>query len=61
MEIVDDGHEFDPTEHPSPDIERRIEDGLDGGLGLELVRRICPAMTSRREDGLNRLALSIDL
>ncbi len=60
MEFVDDGHAFDPTAHPPPDIARNLDDGVDGGLGLELVRRICARMDYRREGNLNRVTLCLD-
>ena len=55
----DDGHPFDPTAYPSPDIERVVESRRGGGLGIELVRRICEKMIYRREDHRNRLTLHI--
>jgi serine/threonine-protein kinase RsbW len=60
LELVDDGPEFDPTAHPSPDIARHLEEGADGGLGLELVRRICSRMEYRRDGNLNRVSLCLD-
>ena len=61
VEIVfeDDGHFFDPTAHPKPDLERIVESRRIGGLGIELVRRICEKMVYRREGALNRLVLHI--
>ena len=61
MEIVfeDDGHPFDPTAHPAPDIEKIVNSRKTGGLGIELVRRICEKMVYRREGALNRLVLHI--
>ena len=61
VEIVfeDDGHAFDPTAHPKPDLERIVESRRIGGLGIELVRRICETMVYERVGARNRLALSI--
>ena len=61
VEIVfeDDGHAFDPTGHPKPDLERIVESRKIGGLGIELVRRICEKMTYAREGAFNRLVLHI--
>ena len=61
VEIVfeDDGHFFDPTAHPKPDLERIVESRRIGGLGIELVRRICEKMTYAREGAFNRLVLHI--
>ena len=61
IELEDDGPEFDPTLQPAPDIDRNMSDGVVGGLGIELVRRICSEMTYRREDGFNRIALRVDI
>ena len=55
----DDGHEFDPTKRPAPDIEKIVNSQKAGGLGIELVRRICEKMTYAREGALNRLVLHI--
>ena len=59
VELTDDGHPFDPTGHPVPDILRRIESGVDGGFGIELVRRICRHIASRRDQHGNRLSVHI--
>jgi serine/threonine-protein kinase RsbW len=59
VELEDDGHPFDPTAHPDPDIEQNFNTGVDGGFGLVLVRRICRHMDYRREGDRNRLALDI--
>lgn len=61
LELVDDGHEFDPTAHPSPDIAQNLDAGMAGGLGIELVRRVCTRMDYRREGGLNRVTLHVDI
>lgn len=55
----DDGHPFDPTAHPSPNIERIVESRKIGGLGIELVRRICERMDYARAGAFNRLTLRI--
>ena len=59
ISFEDDGHPFDPTKHPSPDIERIVESRRAGGLGIELVRRICEKMIYTREGARNRLVLHI--
>ena len=55
----DDGHSFDPTQRPPPDIENIVQSQKSGGLGIELVRRMCTRMTYERADALNRLTLLI--
>ena len=61
LEIMfeDDGHFFDPTKHPKPNLERIVESRRAGGLGIELVRRICEKMTYARDGALNRVQLNI--
>lgn len=61
VEIVfeDDGHAFDPTGHPKPDLERIVESRKIGGLGIELVRRICENMSYQRVGNRNRLVLHV--
>ena len=61
VEIVfeDDGHPFDPTGHPKPDLERIVESRKIGGLGIELVRRICENMSYQRVGNRNRLVLHV--
>jgi len=55
----DDGHAFDPTQRPSPDIEDIIESQQSGGLGIELVRRMCDKMVYERIGDRNRITLHI--
>jgi len=55
----DDGHAFDPTQRPSPDIENIIESQQAGGLGIELVRRMCDKMLYERVGDRNRITLHI--
>jgi anti-sigma regulatory factor (Ser/Thr protein kinase) len=61
LEIVfeDDGHAFDPTRHPSPNVVNVINSPRIGGLGIELVRRVTTRMTYEREGNLNRNTLHI--
>ena len=59
ISFEDDGHAFDPTKHPSPDIERIVESRRVGGLGIELVRRISEKMIYQRDGSVNRLTLHI--
>lgn len=55
----DDGHPFDPTAAPVPDIERLVQSRTAGGLGIQLVRRISEKMIYQRVGGVNRLTLHI--
>jgi len=55
----DDGHPFDPTQRPAPDIESIVESQQAGGLGIELVRRMSEKMTYERVGDRNRITLHI--
>ena len=55
----DDGHPFDPTKYPSIDIDNLVESRKVGGLGIELVRRMCEKMSYVRDGQLNQLTLRI--
>ncbi|MGD9782827.1 MAG: ATP-binding protein [Kiritimatiellia bacterium] len=55
----DDGHPFDPTSRPPPNIEALVESQKIGGLGIELVRRMCEIMAYERKNNVNRLVLRI--
>ena len=55
----DDGHPFDPTRYPSPDVERIVRSSRIGGLGIELVRRVTSRMTYERDGRINRNTLHI--
>jgi serine/threonine-protein kinase RsbW len=59
IELVDDARPFDPTLQAEPDIERSIEEGIEGGFGIALVRRICKTVGYRRDGDYNRLTLQI--
>jgi len=59
IEIVDDGRPYDPlTEAPAPDTEASLSDRPVGGLGVYLVCALMDEASYRREDNLNRLALT---
>ncbi len=55
----DDGHAFDSTLYPSPNVENIINSPRIGGLGIELVRRVSTHMDYEREGNLNRTTLHI--
>jgi serine/threonine-protein kinase RsbW len=55
----DDGHAFDSTAYPSPDVENIVKSSRVGGLGIELVRRISAKMTYERDGAINRTTLHI--
>ncbi len=57
----DDGHPFDPTRQPPPDIDQIVAAPKSGGLGIELVRRISEKMHYFYHNNRNRLTVAIRL
>ena len=55
--IEDDGREFDPTQHPAPDLDAPLEQRKEGGLGIHLVRQIMSTIKYERVAGKNILTL----
>lgn len=50
---------FDPLRQPEPDPHRGLEERPVGGWGIALMRQFARSLRYQREDGVNRLALSI--
>ena len=57
IEVTDDGHEFNPLQHPEPDANQPLEDREPGGLGISFVRKLFDEVRYRREAGRNILML----
>lgn len=57
LEVVDEGHPFNPLQAPAPDFSAPLEDRAKGGLGLHLLREMADRVTYERRDGRNRLTL----
>ena len=55
--IEDDGVEFNPTEHPIPDLDAPLEGRKVGGLGIYLVRQIMTSVEYQRVAGKNVVTL----
>ena len=55
--IEDDGVEFNPTEHPIPDLDAPLEERKVGGLGIHLVRQIMTSVEYQRVAGKNVVTL----
>jgi anti-sigma regulatory factor (Ser/Thr protein kinase) len=55
--IIDDGHPFNPLEHPEPDTSLPVEQRDIGGLGIHLLRKMADRIQYERIDGRNRLTL----
>ena len=56
-EIIDNGHPFDPTTAPEPDLSLPLERRHPGGLGIHLIRSMMDRIHYRRSDGNNLLRL----
>ena len=59
LELTDDGHVFNPTLQPSPDVEQNLNSDKEGGFGIELVRRLCRDMNYRRQADHNLTTVHI--
>ena len=57
VEIVDNGHPFDPTKAPDPDVSASLEGRSPGGLGIHLIRGMMDRISYRRSDDTNVLRL----
>ena len=56
-EIIDNGHAFDPSAAPEPDLSLPLAERDPGGLGILLIHRMMDRVDYRRADGRNRLRL----
>lgn len=58
IEIVDNGHPFDPTrEAPEPDLDVGLRERAIGGLGIHIVRNLVDNLRYRRQGGRNHVTL----
>jgi anti-sigma regulatory factor (Ser/Thr protein kinase) len=55
--IEDGAPPFDPLSRAPIDIDSRLDEGADGGLGVEVLRRLTVPSYERNESGGNRLIL----
>ena len=53
IKMVDDGHNFDPTEQEEPDMSLTPEERELGGLGIFLVHKYIDEITHAYKDGNN--------
>ncbi|MFO7616871.1 MAG: ATP-binding protein [Bacteroidales bacterium] len=58
INIVDDGHEYDPTARPDPDITLAAEERPVGGLGIFLIKKVMDQVEYQRKDNKNHLMLT---
>ena len=53
--ITDDGHFFNPLDHPEPDMSLPVEERPIGGLGIHLLRKMADHIEYERTFEQNRL------
>ncbi|HEX3954900.1 MAG TPA: ATP-binding protein [Stellaceae bacterium] len=56
-EIIDNGHAFDPTAAPGPDLSLPLDQREAGGLGIHLMRSMTDKIEYRRAGDKNVLKL----
>lgn len=59
LRFADDGVPFDPVASPDAPRAQRLEQEIDGGRGLLLLRRFASALAYERSDGENRLSVTL--
>lgn len=58
IDIVDDGHAFDPfSEAPAPDLRSEVQDRPVGGLGVHFVKNMMDEAHYKREPDHNHVTL----
>jgi anti-sigma regulatory factor (Ser/Thr protein kinase) len=55
--ITDNAPQFNPLEIPSPDMDRYFDAGKDGGLGVDIYKKIMDVSYEKNETGGNRLIM----
>src|SRR5271170_3049025 len=56
-EVIDNGHPFDPTAAPDPNLSMPLDERNPGGLGIHLMRSMMDRLDYRRSNGNNVLRL----
>jgi sigma-B regulation protein RsbU (phosphoserine phosphatase) len=59
IEMCDRGSSFNPLAKPDPDLALSAQERAVGGLGVFMARQIVDEISYRREDGMNRLLLTV--
>jgi serine/threonine-protein kinase RsbW len=59
--VEDNGIEFNPLSREEIDVEKHLEKGEDGGMGIYIVQKIMEMNYQRIEDSINRLTLRKNL
>ena len=58
LTIIDDARAFNPLDHPTPDLEKSVEELKVGGLGIYLLRQLLmDDLEYRRDSGQNILLM----
>jgi anti-sigma regulatory factor (Ser/Thr protein kinase) len=55
--VEDDGHPFNPLEHPAPDLSKSIDERPIGGMGIHMMRKSLDGLEYHREHGKNILVM----
>jgi len=55
--VEDDGHPFNPLEHPTPDLSKSIDERPIGGIGIHMMRKSLDGLEYHREHGKNILVM----
>ena len=58
IQVIDDGHPFDPLTAPTPDLSLDIEDRQEGGLGIFLLRKLSDDIAYEHRDGANCVTIT---
>ena len=61
MVIEDDGHEFDPLNQATPNLDRDITEREIGGVGIFLTRNMVSEINYSRENNKNKLRITVNL
>ena len=59
LTVRDDGPQFDPLAHKSPELDSPIDDRDVGGLGIVIVRRLADRCRYARVDGRNVMEIRL--
>ncbi|MFC1501811.1 SpoIIE family protein phosphatase [bacterium] len=58
VSLVDQGHAFDPRNVRDPDLQRYVDIGKKGGLGIFIIRRVIDDILYRKSEEGNELRLT---
>lgn len=61
VEFYDEGIKFNPLKQSTPDIDAKLEDRPNGGLGIFLIKQMTDEISYHRSKGKNILRLTIKI